>query len=71
MTEYTATTTDLTNTLSVTTEAEDAEVLIEYNESDTTRKTVELEWWASENEVTIAVSNQGNEKMYTVVVEQL
>lgn len=70
MTEYTVISLDETNTLSVTTEAENAEVLIEYNGQDSTNKTVNIEWWAEENPVSIYVSNGDNEIHYSVVVIQ-
>lgn len=67
MTEYTATTTNATNTITATPEDEGAEVSILNGETPVTNGTAAT-WQEGANTVTITVTNGEAEQVYTVTV---
>ena len=67
MTEYTATTTNATNTITATPEDEGAEVSILNGETPVTNGTAAT-WQEGANTVTITVTNGEAEEVYTVTV---
>lgn len=67
MTEYTATTTNATNTITATPEDEGAEVSILNGETPVTNGTAAA-WQEGANTVTITVTNGEAEQVYTVTV---
>ena len=66
-TEYTATTTNATNTITATPEGEDAEVTILNGETPVTNGTAAT-WVDGANTVTITAKNGTAQKVYTVTV---
>ena len=66
-TEYTATTTNATNTITATPEDEDAEVTILNGETPVTNGTAAT-WIDGANTVTITVKNGTAQKVYTATV---
>ena len=67
MTEYTATTSNATNTVTATPEDEDAEVTILNGDTKVTNGSTAT-WAAGENALSITIKNGTAEKTYTVTV---
>lgn len=67
VTDYTAETTNQTNTITATAEDEDAEITILNGETTVTNGTAAT-WQEGANTVTITVKNGTAQKVYTVVV---
>lgn len=67
VTDYTAETTNQTNTITATAEDEDAEITILNGETPVTNGTAAT-WQEGANTVTITVKNGTAQKVYTVVV---
>lgn len=67
MTEYTATTTNATNTVTATPEDVQAQVTI-LNGADTVANGMAATWSEGDNILTISVTNDAAQKTYTVTV---
>ena len=67
MTEYTATTTNATNTITATAEAEAAEITIRNGETPVTNGSAAA-WTDGANTVKVTVTNGSAQKIYTVTV---
>lgn len=67
MTEYTATTTNATNTITATAEDDDAEITILNGETPVTNGSAAT-WVEGANTVKITVKNGDAQKVYTVTV---